>query len=132
MRFTKVSQTAFDEFQLEAGLILKNFNPASPDEVTDEDIVCATTGGVQITCKPTYTDYGEDVDNVPANMLEMKEIDGWECTIGFTALTVSAASAEFGKALVPGNFCDACIMTGPTAITVAPFRFFSAKSRISI
>ena len=94
MRFTKVSQTAFDEFQLEAGLILKNFDPASPDNVTDDDIVCATTGGVQITCKPTYTDYGEDVDNVPANMLEMKEIDGWDCSIAFTALTVSAASIK--------------------------------------
>ena len=105
MRFSKVSQTAFDEFQLEAGLILKRFNPEAPDEVMDGDIVCATTGGVQITCKPTYTDYGDDVDNVPANMLEMKEIDGWECSIGFTALTVSAASIKLalGAADISGD-----------------------------
>lgn len=105
MRFAKVSQTAFDEFQLEAGLILTKFNPESPDDVADEDIVCATTGGVQITCKPTYTDYGEDVDNVPANMIELKEVDGWECSISFTALTVSAKSIamSLGAADVNGN-----------------------------
>ena len=104
MRFSKVSQTAFDEFQLEAGLILKNFTPESPN-VSDEDIVCATTGGIQITCKPTFTDYGDDVDNVPANMLEFKEIDGWDCSLGFTALTVSAESIRLalGAATVDGT-----------------------------
>lgn len=105
MRFSKVSQTAFDEFQLEAGLILKNFDPASPDDVTDADIVCATTGGVQITCKPTFTDYGDDVDNAPANTLEMKDIDGWDCSISFAALTVSADSIKLalGAADVSGD-----------------------------
>ena len=104
-RFTKVSQTAFDEIQMEAGLILNNFDPESPDAVTDKDIVCATTGGIQITCKPTYTDYGEDIDNVPANMLELKEIDGWDCSIGFTALSATPASIKLalGAADVAGN-----------------------------
>lgn len=105
MRFTKVSQAAFDEFQLEAGLILNTFSPESPADVTDDNIVCATTGGIQITCKPTYTDYGEDVDNVPNNMLELKEIDGWECSFGFTALTASAKSIKLalGAADIEGN-----------------------------
>jgi hypothetical protein len=90
-RFTKITENAFKEFQLEAGLILHSFNIESP-EVTDEDIVCTTTGGIQITCKPTYTDYGSDIDNVPANMLELKNIDGWECSLGFTALSVTPAA----------------------------------------
>ena len=90
MRFTKISETAFKEFQLEAGLILNTFDPATPDNVTDEHIVCATTGGVEISCKPTFTDYGADIDNVPNNMLELKEIDGWDCRLGFTALSVTA------------------------------------------
>lgn len=90
MRFTKVSQTVFDEIQVEAGILLKSFNPASPEEVTDKDIICATTGGIQITCKPTYTDYGEDIDNVPANTKELLRLDSWETTIGFTAVNTTA------------------------------------------
>lgn len=104
-RFTKISENAFKEFQLEAGLILNKFNPETADAVKDEDIVCTTTGGIQIACKPTYTDYGSDIDNVPNNMLEMKEIDGWDCTMGFTALNVTPAIIKLalGAADVTGN-----------------------------
>ena len=103
-RFTKISENAFKEFQLEAGLILNTFNPETPN-VSDEHIVCATTGGIQIACKPTYTDYGSDIDNVPNNMLELKEIDGWDCTLGFTALTVTAAGIKLalGSADIEGH-----------------------------
>lgn len=104
-RFTKITENAFKEFQLEAGLILNNFNPENADAVKDEDIVCTTTGGIQIACKPTYTDYGSDIDNVPANMLELKEIDGWDCSIGFTALTVTPAAIKLalGAADIAGD-----------------------------
>ena len=90
-KFVKVSENAFKEIQLEAGLILNKFDPTGATEVKDADIVCATTGGISITCKPTFTDYGSDIDNVPANMLEFKEVDEWECSIGFTALNASAS-----------------------------------------
>lgn len=89
-RFTKVSENTFKEIQLEAGLILNKFDPTGETEVVDADIVCATTGGISIACKPTFTDYGSDIDNVPDNTLEFKEADGWECSIGFTALNASA------------------------------------------
>ena len=104
-RFTKVSETAFKEFQLEAGLILSNFDPNAAADVQDSDIVCATTGGIEIGCKPTFTDYGSDLDNVPNNMLEFKEIDGWDCHIGFTALNVTPAVIQLalGAADVSGN-----------------------------
>ena len=90
-KFVKVSENAFKEIQMEAGLILNKFDPTGATDVEDADIVCATTGGISITCKPTYTDYGDDIDNVPANMLEFKEVDGWDCSIGFTALNASAS-----------------------------------------
>lgn len=104
-RFTKITENAFKEFQLEAGLILNKFNPETVEDVKDEDVVCTTTGGIQVTCKPTYTDYGSDIDNVPANMLELKEIDGWECSLGFTALSVTPAAIKLalGAADVTGN-----------------------------
>ena len=104
-KFVKVSENTFNEIQLEAGLILNNFDPTGTTEVADEDIVCATTGGITISCKPTFTDYGEDIDNVPNNMLEFKEVDGWECTIGFTALNASASVIKMAlcAADVDGN-----------------------------
>ena len=104
-KFVKVSENAFKEIQLEAGLILKTFDPTGVTDVKDADIVCATTGGISITCKPTFTDYGDDIDNVPANMLEFKEVDGWDCSIGFTALNASASVIKLalGAADAEGN-----------------------------
>ena len=78
MKFVRVPENAFNEIQLEAGLILNTFDTTGATDVKDEDIVCATTGGININCKPTFNDYGADIDNVPDNMLEFKEIDGWE------------------------------------------------------
>lgn len=88
--FNKVSSELFDNLQLEAGMLLKTFNPDSPAAPTDSDIICATTGGVNPTCVPTTVDYGEDVDNVPTNTKELLQITAWECKIAFTALDMTA------------------------------------------
>lgn len=105
MKFVKVPENAFKEMQLEAGLILNQFDISGKTDVADSDIVCATTGGINIVCKPTFTDYGDDIDNVPANMLEFKEIDGWDCSLGFTALNASASVIKMAlcAADVEGN-----------------------------
>ena len=103
MGFVKVSENTFKEIQLEAGLILNTFDPSGATEVKDEDIVCATTGGISITCKPTFTDYGADIDNVPDNMLEFKEVDGWDCSIGFTALNASKSVIKLGLGAADTN-----------------------------
>ena len=104
-KFVKVSENTFNEIQLEAGMILNQFDLTGATDVEDAHIVCATTGGISITCKPTYTDYGSDIDNVPDNMLEFKEVDDWECSIGFTALNASASVIKLalGAADVEGN-----------------------------
>lgn len=88
-RFSKISQEAFDEFQVDAGVLLKSFNPSSP-ELVDTNIICATTGGINPTCVPTYSDWGEDVDNVPNGTKELMHLDGWETSLGFTALNTTA------------------------------------------
>lgn len=87
-RFSVISQEAFDEFQVDAGILLKTFDPESP-ELVDSNIICATTGGINPTCVPTYSDMGEDVDNVPIGMKELMHLDGWETTLGFTALNTT-------------------------------------------
>lgn len=88
-KFTKIPQDTFETMQLDAGVLLYNFDPASPAEPADEDIVCATTGGIKIDCIPTYTDMGEDVDNCPTNTMELKKLSGWDCRFGFTSLGTS-------------------------------------------
>lgn len=89
-RFTVIPQNTFDDLQLDAGVLLKRFNPANPS-ITDADIICATTGGINPVCQPTYSDFGEDVDNCPANLKELKHLDSWVCSLGFTALNMSPA-----------------------------------------
>lgn len=88
-KFTKIPADTFDTLQLDAGVLLNTFNPETPTEPTDETIICATTGGINPTCIPTYSDMGEDVDNCPNNMMELKKLDSWECKIAFTAIAAS-------------------------------------------
>lgn len=86
MKFTKVSTDAFDELQMNAGVLLSSFDPADPDEPASADIIATTTGGITVSCVPTYSDFGEDVDNVPNNMMEFKHLDGWDCSMAFSSI----------------------------------------------
>ena len=89
-RFTVIPSDTFNGLQLDAGVLLRRFNPANPVPPADDDIICATTGGINPSCVPTFSDLGEDVDNVPANMKELKHLDSWECKISTTSLGTSA------------------------------------------
>ena len=42
----------------------------------------------------TYSDYGDDMDNVPNNTKELKHLDGWDCKLAFTALGVTAKTIK--------------------------------------
>ena len=95
-RFTTISVDAFDALQVDAGVILTNFDPANPYVTpSSEDILATTTGGINPTCVPTYSDYGEDVDNVPNNMMEFKHLDGWEAKMSFTSIKFNAANTKW-------------------------------------
>jgi hypothetical protein len=92
MKFTQIPTDTFSHMQLNAGLLLKSFAP-STGTLDKEDIIGATSGGVKFAAKPSYTDFGEDIDNCPANMAELKRLDSVEVTISGTFVTVSASSA---------------------------------------
>ena len=98
MKFTVIPQDTFEGMQLDAGVLLKKFDPAKPAKPADEDIICATTGGINVTCVPTFSDLGEDVDNCPANMKELKHLDSWECKMSFTSLGTSAENIRLSLA----------------------------------
>lgn len=90
-KFTRIPQNTFQGLQLDAGVLLYHFDPEHPD-VKEEDIICPTTGGINATCEPTYSDFGEDVDNCPTNTMELKYLDGWNCGLSFTSLGTTPES----------------------------------------
>ena len=96
MKYTKIPETTFQNLQLNAGVLLSAFNPESAT-VADESIIGATTGGINFTATPTYNDFGEDIDNCPKNMKELKKLDSWEISMSGTYVTVDANAV---KALV--------------------------------
>ena len=104
MKYTKIPETTFKNLQLNAGVLLSAFNPESAT-VADESIIGATTGGVNFTATPTFSDYGEDIDNCPKNMKELKKLDSWEISLSGTYVTVdaNAVKALVGAADVSGN-----------------------------
>lgn len=93
MKFTKIPSTAFRELQLNAGILASNFVPSS-GTLNDEDILGATSGGVSFSATPNFTDFGEDVDNCPKNIMEMKRIDGWDIKMSGTFVTANTARAK--------------------------------------
>ena len=104
MKYTKIPETTFQNLQLNAGVLLSAFNPTSAT-VADESIIGATTGGINFTATPTFSDYGEDIDNCPKNMKELKKLDSWEISLSGTYVTVdaNAVKALVGAADVSDN-----------------------------
>lgn len=104
MKYTKIPETTFQNLQLNAGVLLSTFNPTSAT-VANESIIGATTGGVNFTATPTFSDYGEDIDNCPKNMMELKKLDSWEISMSGTYVTVDANAVKslVGAADVSGN-----------------------------
>ena len=90
--FTRIPADTFEQIQTDAGILLYSFDPSAPDAVKNEDIICPTTGGITAACVPSYSDMGEDVDNCPANLLELKHLDSWDCSLQFTSLGTSPRS----------------------------------------
>ena len=104
MKYTKIPETTFQNLQLNAGVLLSTFDPGTAT-VANESIIGATTGGVNVTATPTVSDYGEDIDNCPKNMKELKKLDAWEISLSGTYVTVdaNAVKALVGAADVSGN-----------------------------
>lgn len=93
-RFTKIPQSTFEELQLNAGILVKDFDVAT-GTFADSDMITATTGGITVNCKNTYNDMGEDIDNCPKDTLELKQIESTEVSIATTALNINESLLMF-------------------------------------
>ena len=93
MKFTKIPTTTFQELQLNAGVLVSEFTPGT-GTIDSSNILGATTGGISFSATPSYTDMGDDVDNCPKNMMELKRLDSWEISMSGTYVTVNTARAK--------------------------------------
>lgn len=116
-KFTQIPTDTFKKLQLGAGLLTTEFDPAT-GELTASNIVGATSGGVSFEATPSFTDFGEDIDNCPKNTKELKVLDTWEAKMSGTLVTMDtkAAASVIGTAtvaaedqtkVVPRNSVDA-------------------------
>lgn len=115
-KFTQIPMDTFKKLQLGAGLLTTEFNPAT-GEVDKANIVGATSGGVSFEATPSFSDFGEDIDNCPKNTKELKKLDSWEAKMSGTLVTMdtNAAVSVIGTAaiasddqtkVVPRNYVD--------------------------
>lgn len=93
MKFTTVATDAFQKFQLNAGILLTEFDPTTAT-VDRTKIFAATSGGTSFTAAPEFLDFGEDVDNVPANTKELKVLDSVTVTMSGTLKTADTDVAK--------------------------------------
>lgn len=91
--FTQIAPDAFQKIQLNAGVLLSEFDTSGTTLDTSK-IIAATGGGTNIVVTPNYIDFGEDIDNVPLNTKELKMLDNFEIKMSGTAKTVDTAFAK--------------------------------------
>lgn len=92
-KFTKIPADTFKQLQINAGIILSDFTPAT-GAFDAESQIGATTGGISFAATPTFSDFGDDVDNCPKNTKELKRLDDVEVKVSGTYVTVTTASAK--------------------------------------
>ena len=93
MKFTQIPTNTSKELQLNAGTLPSNFTPAT-GTVESNTILGATSGGINFTATPSYMDLGDDIDNCPKNMMELKRQDSVEVKISGTFVTITAKNAK--------------------------------------
>ena len=92
LTYTELPADVAEYLAVNAGVVLKEFDPTDPKtgDNLKADILYATTGGVNFSCVPEFTDWAEDIDNAPKNTKEFKHLEGWTATMSGTALTYNA------------------------------------------
>lgn len=93
MKFTKIPADTFKTLQLNAGVLATTFTPDT-GTLDKEAQIGATSGGINFTATPTYSDFGEDIDNCPKNTKELKRLDEWEVTMSGTFVAADTAIAK--------------------------------------
>lgn len=103
-KFTQIPTDTFKKLQLGAGILVTDFDPAT-GELAASNIIGATSGGVSFEATPSFTDFGEDIDNCPKNTKELKKLDSWEAKLSgsFVTMDTNVAKSVIGTATIASN-----------------------------
>lgn len=123
--FVQLPENIRETIATEAGILLSDFDPENPGEAeaVKANIVLATSGGVSVSCVATYKDFGSDIDNCPKNTMELAEVDGYECTISGTGVTVDANSAKFSMGAATSTTSESGVTTIQPTMTLKSEHF---------
>lgn len=103
-KFTQIPTDTFKKLQLNAGILITEFDPAT-GELSASNIIGATSGGVSFEATPSFTDFGEDIDNCPKNTKELKKLNSWEAKMSgsFVTMDTNVATSVIGTAAVASD-----------------------------
>lgn len=119
MKYTKIPTTAFDDIQLNAGILLEKFD-IETGEFEMAKILGATSGGLSFSESLEFLDFGEDIDNCPKNTKELKQID--ERTVACSGTFVTISPEKFAKVMPSAEMVDLSY-----AIKITPHRDLSLE-----
>lgn len=90
----RITKDQLDEMQIDAGVLCRNFDVDNP-ALEEQDVICATSGGISIDIMPSYEDTGKDVYMMEPDTAEMLMLTGWTVGIDFTSISTGAAFIAF-------------------------------------
>ena len=91
MKYTQIPANTFEKLQMNAGIFCRSFVPSTG---TVSGLLGATTGGGTFSASPTFSDFGDDIDNCPKNTKELKRQDDVTVTMSTTFVTVDPTVAK--------------------------------------
>jgi len=103
-KYSKIPANTFQHLAVNAGVLLSSFDPAS-GTVDEASMLGPTSGGVNFTTTPSFSDWGEDIDNCPKNTKELKRLEDWDVRMSgtFVACTITLAKRLAALADVSSN-----------------------------
>lgn len=103
-KFTQIPTDTFKKLLLNAGILTTDFDPAT-GKLTESNIIGATSGGVSFEATPSFSDFGEDIDNCPKNTKELKKLDSWDAKLSgsFVTMDTNVATSVIGTATVASD-----------------------------
>ncbi|MBR1558773.1 MAG: hypothetical protein IJ646_00890 [Clostridia bacterium] len=116
--YTQFPADLAESVQMNAGIIVDDFTP-STGEIGR--ILGATNSGISFDPKPTYEDFGADIDNVPANTMQLKRVARFDPVVSGSFRTMTAALAKRLNAAGAVAAGDETHIVPSHALTVADF-----------
>ena len=100
-----ITKEDFDEFEVDTGYVLNDYNFEAKDAPDKANLVCVTSGGFTVSHTKTFGNHGDDVDGINGRFAELEYVQSSDTKISFTALTADAETIALalGCATIDGE-----------------------------